>query len=521
MILRKPYAFFIKMFKPIHLVSAGLIAYLIFIQNNILKFLNNYITTNVSVLGQQIRQEYFNNLIYIIPIIVLIVSLLIVGVMFKKKKPTTFYLLNVFVYIVIIIINIYTTNFLGVLEENIVAIKSVKLIHDLVFINIIFETITLIVFAIRGIGINLKKFDFDSDINKINISESDKEEIEINVEIDLNESKRKRKKKLRQLKYLYVENKFIVNTCIICLIVIISVVLLTIKISGNKQLKEGVEHVVNDFRYIVDKSIILNTNYKDKKITDNYLVVIEARINSFSGKKKLYLNDFNLNIGETKFKPTLNYKEDLIDLGDVYEENILSNEYEKYLFVYEIPEKYKNSEMYFQYIDQGNKSEVLLKPASIQSKEISISKKLTEKISFLDTLGSIEFKINSMAINPKYLIEYDYCIKKDDCVKSYEYLKPTINQNFDKHILRLNVNYTNESTLNLDEFYDFFENFASIQYYIDNVWKTQNYNFEEIKSKKKKEKNNVYIGVNSEISRASNIKLVFNIRGSKYEYVIK
>ena len=42
MILRKPYAFFIKIFKPLHLIMSLLACYLIFITNKILTFFNTY-----------------------------------------------------------------------------------------------------------------------------------------------------------------------------------------------------------------------------------------------------------------------------------------------------------------------------------------------------------------------------------------------------------------------------------------------------------------------------------------------
>ena len=467
MILKKPYAFFIKLFKPIHLMLSILIAYLIFLENRILRFLSNYITTNVSVVGEKLREEYISSFIYIIPIVLIVISLLIFGIMFKKKKPTTFYLINIFAYIFIMIINIYAINFLGTLEQNVVAIKLVKLIHDFIFINIMIETISFIVFVIRGIGINFKKFDFDSELSRINISDSDKEEVELNIQIDLNESKRKRKKKLRYLKYLYFENKFIINICIIVFLITITSVGIGIKIGDNNQLKEGVEHIIGDFNFIVDRTIKLNTNYRGKKITENYLIIVDIELKSYIENQKLYLNDFSLNIGEAKFKPTTKYSNDLVDIGQVYEENVLSNEYENYLFVYEIPEKYINSEMTFEYNDKGTRTDVSLRPTNLKTKEISVSKKTTQNISFLETLGDIEFKINNIDINSKYLIEYDYCINKDDCVKSYEYLKPSINENFDKYILKLDVEYSDNSSLEMTNFYKFVENFGSLYYYLN------------------------------------------------------
>ena len=48
-----------------------------------------------------------------------------------------------------------------------------------------------------------------------------------------------------------------------------------------------------------------------------------------------------------------------------------------------------------------------------------------------------------------------------------------------------------------------------------------NGSFEEIKSNKTSDNKNVYIGINEVITNAESIKLVFSVRGAKYEYVLK
>ena len=60
MILKKPYAFFIRMFKPIHLVLAAIVLYLISQSNNILRFLNDYIYSAESVANEEIINSLIN-----------------------------------------------------------------------------------------------------------------------------------------------------------------------------------------------------------------------------------------------------------------------------------------------------------------------------------------------------------------------------------------------------------------------------------------------------------------------------
>ena len=520
MILRKPYAFFIKMFKPIHIIIALSIAYLIYLSSKILSFLNDYIYSSSNVIGEDITGRFVNNFVFIIPVMIIGLSLIILGVMFRKKKPVTFYIVNIFLYIVVIVINVYASNFLGVLEKSIVTIKIVKLIHDLVLINIFIESITFVLFIVRGTGINFKKFDFDSDILKLDINDSDKEEFEVDINVDLAESKRKRNERLRFLKYKYLENKFIINTFVIIAVSIIGIVIFLVIHNYNSGNTEGNTYFVNGFNVGVDETILLNTDYTSNKITENYLVIVNSNISSAILNKKVYLNDFSLKIGEVTFKPTTKYNMYLLDIGNVYDESI-SSDSKKYLFVYEIPEKYITSNMVFSYSGEGEKLDIKLNPKNLISNELSVSKNIKEELSFEESLGDIRFIINNYEISDKFIFEYNYCIKDSDCVLSKEYMKPSIDKNFDKTILRMDLNHSDNSDLNLNSFYKFFSRFGSIYYNINNTWYSQKGNFEELKSNKVNTNNNVYIGINSDIKNAESIKLVFNIRNSKYEYLLK
>ena len=177
--------------------------------------------------------------------------------------------------------------------------------------------------------------------------------------------------------------------------------------------------------------------------------------------------------------------------------------------------------MTFSYTAEDEKLNIRLKPSSLSSNEISVSKNINEEISFEESLGDIKFKISDYEIKDKFIFTYDYCIKKDDCIPSKEYMKPSIDKNFDKVILRVNVDYSNNSDLSMNSFYKFFSRFGSIYYKNGENWNNQTGNFEQLKSSKVSENNNVYIGVRSDILNAESIKLVFNIRGSVYEYLLK
>ena len=405
MILKRPYAFFIKIFKPMHLFLAILVGYLFYFTNDILKFLNEYVYSSETLMSKDLLNSLINKSLYVVPIVIMLFFFLLIGIMYKKNKPILFYFVGVFTFVVILVINIYAVNFLGVISENIVSVKAIKLIHDLVFINVILESIWIILLLIRGIGIDFRKFDFNSDISKFEINESDKEEFEVNINIDFNEKKRSRRERRRKLRYVYIENKFLINIVIIIgLVLTIFLVVLSI-VKNNKVNKEGFYYNVSTFQFKVNNTNILNTNYQGNKITENYLIIVYTNMKSNYPEELLYLNDFSLNIDNIKFKPTKKYIDDLIDLGVFYNEQPLSFDYEDYLFVFEIPQKYINSEMFFSYNKEGNIIDVLLNPKDLVNNELSETKSITENIVFDGALNGVEFKINSYDINNKFLTE--------------------------------------------------------------------------------------------------------------------
>lgn len=520
MILRRPFAFFIKMFKPIHLVLSMLIAYLIFRTNKILNFFSTYLNSSVDVVGENLSSQYINSFIYIIPIVVIVLSLIMLGIMFKKQKPFKFYIVSSLSALVILVMFVYTSNFLITMQKVIVNIKAIKLVHDFILLSIIIEILLFLVFIIRGTGINFKKFDFDSDISKIKIEEEDNGEFELDINVDINEYKRRRKKRFRFLKYKYLENKFLIN--VVSIIIIFTITLIAVFIINNQKRynQEGVLYSASNFNMSINNTYILNTDYAGNKITDENLIIVNASINSNYDSVSLFLKDFSLIIGDVIFKPTTKYSKELSDIGNIYDGSILLSEFKNYIFVYKIPDKYTKTDMFLRYNDKGNFFDIKLNPDFLNSKEIEKSVNMGETMSFEDSIGDISFKINSFEIKDNFKLNYNYCISKDYCINSYEYLYPSLDTNFDKIIMKLDVEFNDNSELGMDSFYEFLSRFGSIYYNYGLGWFSQNDEFEEIISKKIKTKDS-YIGISSEIINLTGIKFVFDVRGSKYEYILK
>ena len=519
MILRKPYAFFIKMFKPIHLVIGLLIGYLMLSESNIFSFLDKNMYANLNLVGQNIKAEYVKSSLYIVPIVLIVLFISILTIMFYKKKPITFYMVSIFSVIAILIINIYTIDFFRVLDESIVSVKSIKLIHDLVFISLFIEGILLILVLIRGVGVNIQKFNFDSDISKLNLDEKDSEEFEVNIKFNLDQTRRERNKKIRYLKYAYAEKKFVINLAILIVIAIITIICILLFRNKTKIYPEKYNLFTGNGTINVINSYIVNTSYDGKKLTDNYLVVVDAKIKINYKDTEIYLNDFNLETNDKMYTPTTMYNKYLIDLGEGYYNNKATMEEKNFIFVYEISEKYINKKLLFAYNDGENINYIRLNPENINYDGEPINKNLTEELDFDGKLEGIGLTIKEYDIQDKYKLNYDFCISDNDCIKSIEYIKPEINRDFDKAVIRLNVDFKNESEFKY-KFYGLLTTFGYIEYKIGDTTKIQK-DIESITSNKKSEKGIVYLGVNKEIKDASEVNFVFSVRGKKYVYKVK
>ena len=94
MILRKPYAFFIKYFKLIHLIMAFFMCLLLLQTNSFLNFFNTYINTNLVTIGRDLNSEIFLNLTYLYIVIVLITDVIVWILLEVKHKKRLFYIIN-------------------------------------------------------------------------------------------------------------------------------------------------------------------------------------------------------------------------------------------------------------------------------------------------------------------------------------------------------------------------------------------------------------------------------------------
>lgn len=524
MILRKPYKFLIKNFRLIHLVLAIMGCYLLIKTSSVIGFFNEYLNSNQLLLGNGATSEYFNIIMFLSTIILLIGNIIILIIMKMKNKPSLFYTINLATYLLTLFVLLYDQSIIEQLQLHILDIRTIKLVSDFTLICFIIQTISTIILIIRAIGFNIKKFNFTQDL-ELEINENDSEEFELDINVDKNKIKRNVRKNIRNIKYIYSENKFIINI-IICFVIFATIIFIILnKQVFNKIYKQNSLIKTTEFNYIVEDSYLVNTDYRENVITDNNLVVIKLKIkNKQNEKKKFETGRIELHIGKIYYKHTDKYKNLLKDLGNVYTNSNIKDE-DEYLLVFEIPKNYKDKKIILKYYDVNKKVyKTKLKLKKFNEERKLVKTTLGNDINIDDNLyKNIKFNIKNYEIDSKIKSSYNFCETKDKCYESYEYITPNLSGNYNKNILKIegSIDLNNQKIKNINDISDLIELFGTIKYTVNNENKEMNTVINEVKPSNDNNKNIYYFEVYSDIKDASKISLILNIRNQKYEYVLK
>lgn len=522
MVFRKPYAFLIKNFRLMHIILTICCIYLITRTSAIISFLNDYISSNDLVIGQNIVGSLYNGLMFIIPVLMLIFFIVLLVVMSVKEKPKSFYIVNIIVYLLILILFIYGHGVLKSMEKELVQAQKIQTMRDLFVYALVFQFFTVVIAAIRGLGFDIRKFDFARDLQTLDVSEEDSEEFEVAINYDFNDTKRKIKRRVRTFKYAYKEHKFIINCIIVAIILFGGYTFYKNSSISVKKYHLNSTIYMNSIQTNFTNAYVVDTDYLGNDLKTNLLILkVDVKSNS-KNVKKFLTSSYELLLDGKIYHHTYKFSNEFKDLGEVYKnQNLSQTDSKTYLLVYDIGKKdpsnarLKISNLFNQeyvYLDFNAHSFTKdTKPA-----EYGISEEVTLK----DTnLADTKFKITSALIGEKYTINYRYCVDTEECVDSIEYIYPDYyNTGIEKTILRMEYEF--EST-DIDSFYKLITLYGSLEYTVDGNTKVQQVPFKNIKSQRVNEKNILNLEVVKDIENASEIYLVFNIRNYEYRYRIK
>ena len=532
MILRKPYAFFIKHFKLIHIVLAILLCYSIYNTKVLLDFFNEYAASIINVIGQDLTATLLSTLFQIVPIFIVIFTIAILVVMVVKKKPTLFYVVNIVIYIYLLIIIQVSKSTLNTMSLTLIDARTVRLVRDLIMVAFVAQIFSAVIIIIRATGFDVKKFNFKEDLKDLEISEEDREEFEVQINFDKNKLVRNIRKTIRYLKYAYKENRLLANSIASFLVVLIVGLTCFVIFTKPPVIEQNNLFSGNSFTMAITDSYLTNTDYEGKQLDeDYYFLILRVKIkNNSLTPSGLDIATTKILIGNYVYTPTDLKRDSFSDFGVVYQGENIETEYEYKVFVYQIPKQLINHEMTFSFVDKNSvnkdskfkSTKVKIQYVDLTGIKSSQKVQLTNELEFKDSiLPDYTVKINNFSVQKQYKLNYDFCIAKE-CHTSYEYVKPSVTTNYNKAILRINGSLNRGLSIpGVYDLYDFIEKFGRIYYTVDGTKKVQTVKLKEVVPNRVKDSSTYYIEVLEEVLQAQNLSIVFTIRDRNYEYILK
>lgn len=528
MILRKPYAFFIKNFKFMHFIMTIVLSYLFIKTLNIYNFFSEYLGTVKSYVGLELTDGLFSIFMFIMPIIIIIVSILIMSVLQQKKKPSRFYIINIVVAIFVIGFYYYTYNVIGDMEVKVLDVRLIRGVKDFVFALLVIQLVSILITFARASGFDIKKFDFQKDLASLEIKETDREEFELNLEIDTDKIIRKIRRFIRYSKYIYKENVLMANAIILIIGLIITSIYLIDKNIYNKTYANLEYFNTSKFRMRVTASYITREDSKNNIIVkdDKSLVLVSVEVKRrFKETIKLNLGEMALRLGSKLYYPTDSYRDKISDVGEPYFDQEITPDFKTYLLVYEVPTKHLKRKQEFNYVKKVASARLEPNFIHISIDPINLDKdknviELEEETKMKDSiLNNSILHISGSKIGDSFINEYNYCLNKT-CYKSKEYIRPKLNTNYNKKLIKLNVNYKfdKESNSTSFSFERLVNNYLFIEYKKDNKWLEQKEGINVLKPKNSLEENVYYLEVNEDIGSSEEAYLTFKVRNQTYKY---
>ena len=533
MILRKPYAFLINHFKKIHLGLALVMSYLVYKTYNIYKFFkessyNNYF----AYISYDERNKYTNIFIYLLILLVIISLIAVFYLLHHKNKPRKFYRNSIIFYIIVFIYYLVMSNiFQGLLETTIDA-QAIRACQDIALLMCIPQIIVIIVCLITVLGINLKKFNFQADLKELSVNESDNEEVEVSFKFDTYKTKRSFRKTLRELKYYFYENKFILTCIGIVLGVIILYNFVGFVMAKRGNMKPDVAVINNNFRIIYRDSIITNRNGNGDELKDYYIVVKMEITNITDTYVALDYRNYHVYYDKNNLTPDLKASNYFYDFGLPYlGDNVEPQGNRTINLAYKISEDDIDSTFYLKIYKgstttdkkfQANYNELKLKP----SKQIDIgdASKVSMKtpLSFVNSnAGNTTLNILKYEIKNSYVYTYKDC-NNDVCREKTDVITPDYTKfNSKSALLVLDYEFNQDENTT---YYRFGKTFSS---FVNNFLKVRYKKNDNTYESKVLSRTTEYLAgkeviqVDKEIMDADSIELVFTIRNRNYIIVLK
>lgn len=509
MILRKPYALLIQYFQRIHLVLILLCAYIFYKIMALRSFVADFLNTESYNSYYESISDYINPLLIISILVVIAISIVLIVLLHYKKKPWKVYLIPVFEYVFMLGLLVFISNYFRTYDE-LTALTPIMAERDLLNIVSIVQYVVFVIFGIRLLGLDLKKFGFKNDEEYLEIKEEDREEFEVNIEFDKDKITRTIKKFFRNVKYVYYEHRRVCNTIIIILFVSLTGYGYYYYGVLHKTYGEGSTFTANYYGITVNASYLTNKDSHGTVISEkNAYLIVNLTVKNNASKRDINLDRFRIMNKSEEFHHVGNIYSNFTDLGKSYNGKELANgEETTFILVYTVPKDLDPNKYMLYYPDVSNGAllkKVKLNVDDVREVNTKDSAQITEELTFPNgnTLIITDFKVTNETTYSRYSCNNGNCGMMD---------LPLTSNNKILEISFVSNNFTGKS------FIDFSNIYAKIRYEDTNgkmksVIPTSlinNYNG-----------NYAYFGIPNDIKENGKLRINFIFRDERYVYNLR
>ena len=516
MIIRKPYAFLIKNFKKIHIAAIIIWIYVFFSVSKLSSFVTEFRRLGVYDAYNEPISRIINIFSILAILLLIATSIALMLLLRHKSKPWKLYLVPTVTYAGLLFVFLFTSsyfnNYNGDLET-----ANIRMIRDLLVTFNILQYPSFIVFLIRALGMDLKKFNFNQDAEYLELSNEDREELEININIDKYAFVRLYRKTIRYIGYFYTEHKFIINVILAVIAIIIVKDLYTFIFITNKSYKAGETLNANGYTITVHNTYFTDKDFAGKVISKkSNFIIANVSIKNNESTRELNLNNFHVINGVKIFDYTnRTFATEFKDMGKTYEgvHKIKRDETIDLILIFKVSKDLKANRfvLYYQELDKyppySRKIKTKIEDVSHIQKEKTLNTGDELDINLNQKKDTIAFE--EMQISKEFEYIYETCDAENLCYKHSEIKTAPNGQT--TFIIPFSSNEFEGK-----ELIDFLSQYGKINY-IDNKSKTKSVNIKNAVSGKYNGKY-LYIFVPEEAKASKKTEFDFVLRNKEYIY---
>lgn len=515
MIIRKPYAFLIKNFRKVHGVLLIISLYILYKLFSVSSFVNEFMVLGTYDSYNNPITKKINFFLYLAIIVSLVGSIALLFLLKRKEKPCRVYLVPVIEFIFLILVLSMINGFFNGYTNDI-ATTDVRLSRDLLLMFIVAHFASIAIFTIRAIGIDINKFNFTSDQEFLELSEEDREEVELRVKFDKNIFIRLFNKTFRNLKYFYLEHKFICN---IVLGVVGGIFLLSMGryiFITNRSYSEGDSYKANGYTIRINKSYFTDKDGAGNIITKNSnFVIVDLTVTNHDKKRNLDLENFHLKNGTSDYTTTRKtYDKEFSDIGTTYDtvKELKRDETNNFIIVYKVDKNLNKNKFVLFYQEKGGRlRKIKLKIEDVSKIEDKGNLNLEEEFTFVNRGKKETVSLDSYSFSKTVNYMIRHC-SVSDCYTERE------NYTADNGYTVMKIDFASDN-FEGKEMVDFSTDYGTI-IYIDNSKVEQSVKF-KYPIKKKALGKYIYTLVPEDVSKSSKLAIIYVVRNKKYTYILK